>query len=157
MRSLSVPPSLPRLGTGVAHEERLLRRAFFGYFNNSSATIPGDISLVHSVWGRPSGYIIPRPRGSVPMACIPFASIRASLPSFARYLQIINCLTGASSPRTSRALASPPATASRLRTGMASVLGSVPAALINPSDRALPHGPVPVHVTSWGPWCLVLA
>ena len=31
--------------------------------------------------------------------------------------------------------------------GTVSVLGSVPAALINPRDRALARGPAPVHVT----------
>ena len=80
--SLSAPPSLPRLGAGLAHEERLQRHAFFGYFNTSSAMVPGDISLVRSVWGRPLGCIIPRPCGSVPTTCIPSTFIRASYNPF---------------------------------------------------------------------------
>ena len=37
--------------------------------------------------------------------------------------------------------------------GMLHVLGSIPAALQNTSDRALARGPVPVHATSPGLWC----
>ena len=77
-RSLPAPPRLPRLGIGAAHAGRLLRRMCFGYFNNSPATVPGDISLVRSVWERPSGCIIPRTCGSIPTTCIASAFIRAS-------------------------------------------------------------------------------
>ena len=43
--------------------------------NTHSTMVPGDIFRVHFSWEHPQGCIIPRPHGSVPAACIPFAYV----------------------------------------------------------------------------------
>jgi len=103
---------------------------FFGYYNNSSATVPGGISLVRSVWGRPLGYIIPRPCGSVPTACIILHSPGLSN-HFCEFFYDCHLATTASRPScvlTNAILASLHDT----HIGTSLVLGSVPATLINP-------------------------
>ena len=47
----------------------------FSRTNSTSSIEPGDIFQVHLSWERPSGRTIPRPRGSVPVACIPSAYV----------------------------------------------------------------------------------
>ena len=55
----------------------------FSCTNSTSSTEPGDIFQVRLSWERPSGCIIPRPQGPVPVACIPFAYV-FSLPCWGR-------------------------------------------------------------------------
>ena len=83
LRSRPDPQSLPRLRALVAHEDRLLHRA-----SSATPTLALQWYQVtsfefHFSWERPQGCIIPRSRGSVPAACIPFAYV-FSLPCWGR-------------------------------------------------------------------------
>ena len=75
-RSRLGPRSLPSLRALGAREGRLPHRA--------SSTTPTFLHLqryqvtpfkLHFSWERPQGSIIPRPRGFVPTACIPFVHV----------------------------------------------------------------------------------